>query len=416
MAVKMAGAFLTILFLEPRFALVVIPGGLVIVLVGYFIRPVMKRLHKKIQESDGEVRLLLQERLDNLLIVNAYGQQERSAQMADERMGSHLRARMKRNRVSNLNQICFGIAMQGMYLLAAGYSAWGILSGTVSYGTMTALLQMIGYLQSPLSGLGGYFTQWYAMLSSAERLMEAEALAPDHADIQSGGDDFDAISLENLVYSYVERSGEAELSVSIRYEDHIFRRGEFIALAGQSGCGKSTLLKVLMCVYKPDSGRIMLTHKDGVRPLNAGDRGLFAYVPQGNMLMSGTIRQIIAFYDRQAMEREAELWAALETACAAEFVEALPQGLDTVLGEHGAGLSEGQIQRIALARAIFSRRPILLLDEATSALDERTEARVLDNLKRLRDKTVLIVTHRPRACEICDRVIYMENREEGREE
>jgi len=328
-------------------------------------------------------------------------------------MENHLRARMKRNTVSNWNQICFGAAMQGMYLMAAGYSAWGILNGTVSYGTMTAMLQMVSYLQSPFSGLGGYFTQWYAMLSSAERLMETEKLPSDYEGIQTEAQDFDAITLEKLVYSYVERNVDEELSVTIRYDDHIFRRGEFIALAGRSGCGKSTLLKLLMSVYKPDSGEILLRQGNGERPLTAGDRALFAYVPQGNMLMSGSIRQIITFYDEDAMKREDELWAALNAACAAEFVEALPQGLDTVLGEHGAGLSEGQIQRIALARAVFSRRPILLLDEATSALDEQTEAKLLDNLRTMTDKTVLIVTHRPRACEICDRVIYMENREGG---
>ena len=144
-----------------------------------------------------------------------------------------------------------------------------------------------------------------------------------------------------------------------------------------------------------------------IRPLTAADRGLFAYVPQGNMLMSGTIRQILAFYDENAMTREVELRNALRIACAEEFVDALPQGMDTELGEHGAGLSEGQIQRIAVARAIFSRRPILLLDEATSALDDRTEEKLLDNLKTMTDRTVLIVTHRPRACEVCDRVIYM---------
>ena len=299
--------------------------------------------------------------------------------------------------------------MQGMYLLAAGYCAWGILCGTVSYGTMTAMLQMVSILQSPFSGLGGYFTQWYAMLSSAERLMEAEQIAPD-GDCQSEDHEgFESIRLDSLVFSHVERVAGEDQSVTIHYRDHTFRRGEFIALAGPSGCGKSTLLKLLMGIYKPDSGRILLEEQGDIRHLTAADRHLFAYVPQGNMLMSGTIRQILAFYDESDMQREEDLRSALGIACALEFVDALPRGLDTMLGEHGAGLSEGQIQRIALARAIFSGRPILLLDEATSALDEQTEAQLLDNLKTMTHKTVLIVTHRPRACEICHRVIVMEN-------
>ena len=186
------------------------------------------------------------------------------------------------------------------------------------------------------------------------------------------------------------------------------RKGEFIALAGRSGCGKSTFLKLLMGIYQPDSGAFVLVEEGSERKLTAADRGLFAYVPQGNMLMSGTIREIVTFYDPQEMGQEEKIRQALRIACAEEFVDSLPQGLDTQLGEHGAGLSEGQIQRIAVARAIFSERPVLLLDEATSALDEHTEARLLDNLRSMTHKTVLIVTHRPRACEICDRVITLE--------
>ena len=419
MAVKMVGAFCVILTMQPIFGLLVVPGGLIIIAFGYVIRPAMKRLHRRIQESDGDVRTVMQERLDNLLIVDAYSQQTRSVELARDRMDVHRRARMKRNLLNNLNQVCFGVAMQGMYILAAGYSAWGILNGTVSYGTMTAMLQMISYLQAPFSGLGGYFTQWYSMLSSAERLMEVEQLPEDQA--AERGDpaeslayyqrDFHAIRLENLVFSYVEREAGEELSVTIRYEDQLLQKGEFISLAGQSGCGKSTLLKLLLNIHKPESGRILLCGREE-RELTSADRGLFAYVPQGNMLMSGTIRQVIAFYDEKSMAREEDMRLALRIACAEEFVDALPQGLDTLLGEHGSGLSEGQIQRIALARAIFSGRPILLLDEATSALDERTEAAVLDNLKTMTDKTVLIVTHRPRACQVCDRVIQMGLREE----
>ena len=415
MAVKLVGAFCAILLMEPLFALLVVPGGAMLILASYFIRPITKRLHRQIQEADGDVRELLQERLENLLIVDAYSRQEQSVDMVRQRMVGHRKKRMKRSDVSNCNQVCFGLAIQGMYLAAAGYCAWGILNGTVTYGTMTAMMQMVSHLQSPFSGIGTYFTQWYSMLSSAERLREAELLPEDEGADQADADislklyqgDFTGIGLENMVFSYVDRSSGQDLAVTIHYQDQFFRKGEFISLAGPSGCGKSTLLKLLMHVYRPDSGLMYLTGAEK-RPLTAADRGLFAYVPQGNMLMSGTIRQIVAFYDGQAMEREEELHLALKIACADRFVDALPQGIDTVLGEHGAGLSEGQIQRIAVARAIFSRRPILLLDEATSALDDETEAKLLENLKTMTDRTVLIVTHRPRACEVCDRVIYME--------
>ena len=188
------------------------------------------------------------------------------------------------------------------------------------------------------------------------------------------------------------------------------QKGEFVAVMGSSGCGKSTLLKLLMGLYAPDGGSIWVQEKDpaGSRRLGMEDSGLFAYVPQGNQLMSGTIRQILAFDDPEKMKQEQQLWNALKIACADRFVSQLPLGLDAPLGEHGSGLSEGQIQRLALARAVFSRRPVLLLDEATSSLDEETERNLLDNLRTMTDRTVLLVTHRPRACGICDRVVRLE--------
>ena len=184
------------------------------------------------------------------------------------------------------------------------------------------------------------------------------------------------------------------------------KKDEYTAFTGTSGCGKSTALKLLMCVMQPDTGsRYYMNGQGEVRELTSAFRRLFAYVPQGNFLMSGTIREIVSFSDPVAVSDERRLKDALRIACADAFVSELEQGADTLLGEHGAGLSEGQMQRIAIARAIFSGSPVLLLDEATSALDTETEKRLLENLRSMTDKTVVIVTHRPAALSICDRVL-----------
>lgn len=190
------------------------------------------------------------------------------------------------------------------------------------------------------------------------------------------------------------------------------KRGEFVAFVGRSGCGKSTVLRLLTCVYGLDGGKRYWRLTDGQKgELTAAWRRLFAYVPQGNALMSGTIREVVSFASPEESGMEEKLWQALHISCADGFVSELEQGLDTVLGERGKGLSEGQMQRLSVARAIFSGSPIFLLDEATSALDEGTEKKLLENLRELADRTVIIVTHRPAALEACDRVLSFEDGE-----
>ena len=422
MTVKIVGALTAVIILQPLFGLLILPAGLVLLLITRVFRPALKRLHTRIQESDGMLRVFLQERLDNLLIVTTFSREERSVELARERMNGHRQTRLRRNRVLVLSHFGFGLAIHGMYLLGAGICGWGIIQGTVTFGTMTAVLQLIGQLQDPFAGFSGYLSQWYSMTASAERLMEAEQFEDDWEkpsltdaeclELYRGS--FRGLRAEKLCFTYDDPRNEK--TATIRNLDFGLDKGEFVSLVGHSGCGKSTLLKLLLNLYTPDSGKLEILTEGTETPLTAAYRGLFAYVPQGNQLMSGTIRQVVAFDDEDKMTKDPLLWDALRVACAQEFVEQLPLGLDTPLGEHGSGLSEGQIQRLAVARAICSQRPILLLDEATSALDEITEALLLQNLRTMTDRTVLIITHRPRACEICDRVVGMEPNEEEMED
>lgn len=413
MLVKILGAFTAVVILEPLFGALILPAGLILILVTRMFRPLLKRLHARIQEADGSLRVFLQERLDNLLIVTTFSQEDRSAELADERMQEHRQTRMQRNRILNICNLGFSLAMHGMYLLGAGACGMGIIRGTISFGTLTAVLQLISQLQNPFAGFSGYISQWYATTASAERLMEAESFpvstetrVTDEQCLAFYHGSFTGLRAERLRFSYGESSEDNRTAI-VNDLDFEIGKGEFVSLVGHSGCGKSTLLKLLLCLYAPDNGKLQVLEGVSARDLSAADRGLFAYVPQGNQLMSGTIRQVVAFHDEEKMRQEDALWDALRVACADGFVAQLPQGLDTVLGEHGSGLSEGQIQRLAVARAICSRRPILLLDEATSSLDEETEALLLNNLRTMTDRTVLIITHRPRACAVCDRVVEM---------
>ena len=405
MLVRLLGAVTAILWLEPRFLYILLPGGAAMMLLTYAFRKILKRLHKKIQETDGALRVFLQERLESLVIVRTFAKEEQMTQQADVLMDAHKAARMKRSNFSNLCNIGFACAMNGAYLLGIGFCGYGILTGTMSYGNLMAIMQLVGQVQSPFANLTGYLPRYYSMLASAERLMEAEAFAPDseHPLAEEKTLEFyrtklTALRLEHVSFTYQPpvRAEEEQppMPVVLKDIDLTIRKGEYIAFTGPSGCGKSTVLKLLMCLYPLDAGSRTLETTCGTQPLTAAYRSLFAYVPQGNQLLSGTIRDIVSFGDPCKAQDDAGILRALRIACAEDFVQKLEKGLDTVLGERGAGLSEGQMQRIAIARAVFSEHPILMLDEATSALDEATAQQLLENLRRMTDKTVLMVTHR----------------------
>lgn len=475
MLARMIGAMVTLLVLEPRFGYIILIGGILLIILTGGFRKVLKRLHKKIQEADGRLRVFFQERLSSLMIVRTFAQEKSTIDQAMEYMDGHKAARMKRNWFSNLCNIGFGAAMNGAYVFGAIFCGYGILTGTMTYGTFTAVLQLISQVQNPFANITGYVPKYYAMLASAERLMEAENFEEDCTGDTVSEEEikdfykyrFAGMGLKNAGFTYQppvqNQSLDCEKSSvqnqSPRYEQSMessqvsdgskegnpsmpvvlsglnlkIRKGEYVAFTGPSGCGKSTVLKLLMCLYPLDEGERYLISEGGNQeypvstdkgeranleegkknvdfiehklPLTSAWRGLFAYVPQGNQLLSGTIREIIAFGDTELMKQEERMKRALHIACADEFVCELEKGLDTLLGERGTGLSEGQMQRIAIARAIFSDHPILLLDEATSSLDEVTEAKLLANLRAMTDKTVLIVTHRPAVLSITDKVV-----------
>jgi len=408
MLTRLVCAFAVLVSIDSTFALVFAVGGsLLFVVIGAF-RGLMKRMHKKVLETDGKLRSFMQESLENLLAVKIFAVQKQMTDQVSKLQDLNYAAKMKRMKTSIIANSGFSFIFQAGYLYALVWSAYKLYMHSISFGTLTAILQLVGQVQTPFIGLSGLLPRYYGVLASVERIMELENL-PDEAEINSAGVDyhklasrFDAVVFDNVSFSY-DRDTILE-NASLRIS-----KGDFALLSGPSGIGKTTLLKLLLGVFKPDEGEIYLQMNDG-RRINTDQhtRQLVAFVPQGNLLLSGSIRENIAFIRPDA--RDSEIMEAARISCADDFIKELPAGLDTVIGEKGYGLSEGQIQRLAIARAVLSGAPVLLLDEASSALDESTEKRLLHNLQAMQGKTCLIISHRRAPLSICNQELRIENK------
>lgn len=406
--IQISSALVSLLILFPQAVFILLPAAAVMMVMSVSMRKRLKALFLATNEAYGVIRAFMQERLAGLDVVRTFAQEAQTTAQAERRMDNLVKLLLRRCRFASVCDFGAYGAMRVGYLVGVVLCGVQILNGKMTYGTMSAVLHLVSRIEGPITEISDFMMKYFAMFASAERLMEIESLPIDHQQAPYTTEQvqhyyahqFKAVGLRDAAFSY---SGDDEHRVIQNFHFKV-EKGEYISFVGESGCGKSTVLKLLMGLYPLDEGEVCLWDTDGRRhPLDSEWRTLFAYVPQGNHLLSGTIREVIAFGDPERMGDDDGIWQALEVACADEFAARLDAGLDTVLGECGAGLSEGQMQRLAIARAVFSGRPILLLDESTSALDEGTEWRLLSNLRTMTDKTVILVTHRPAALSICGR-------------
>ena len=446
------------------------------------LRGRLKALHKAVQEKEGAVRVFLQEALEHQLVIRSFGAQPATSAHADALQEDHFGAQMRRRGYSIAANASFAFFFNALYAVALTWCAFELLHGTMSYGTLMAVLQLVARIQAPVSSLSGMLPQLYQTLASAERLMEVAKLPHSENRLPMTAAEFyqrfSGVRICDLAFSYRDEEGgcEAEAAeamvcdavdgeaasgalaadsaedergdaqerpvaassegdvASLFCDGAFVPKGSFVVVEGPSGSGKSTLFKLVLGAYDADGFAYEFADDapacgeaaDGEDPgapaisdipaVNAAvatcpasqvPPGVFAYVPQDNFLFAGSVRENVAFAAPDVTDDQVK--RACEAACAWNFVEELPQGVDTMIGEHGQGLSQGQLQRLAIARAVCSGAPIMVLDEVTSALDDATEAAVLANIAASPGKTVFVAAHRAKAREFATLRLRVEN-------
>lgn len=396
-------SFVTLLKLEPRIAVITLLVAPIFAFPSLFIRKKMRQIYHKTQDQEIKYNAFMQENLQNISIVKSFCHENISMQDFDNLQQVRSDLNLHTCRLSIISDSLLSIGSTLTYFLIFGLTTYELACHKLSFGTLAALLQLYRNVQAPLSNLAGSLTSIIQGLVSVERLIDIEEIPAEHPLTLDVGLDnktylgFKSLKLKQVDFTYVINQPVLK---NINLE---IKAGEIIGLIGESGSGKTTLIKLLLALLIPCNGEINCEMQEQVVQLTDLQRPLMSYVPQGNTLFSGTIEENITYGNRTASFEEIKEAAIL--AAAWSFIDSLKEGLQTLVGEKNNGLSEGQAQRLAIARALLCKKPILILDEATSALDATTEHTILTNLKSWENcPTCIIVTHRYAALDICDRV------------
>lgn len=400
---KITAGIGAMIFMNPIIAAVILVLGITVPAIGRAINKKYKYMHKECQRTEGKTRSFMQECFENIVVIESFASEKPFVKRLTVFMEDNFRLKIKRTGISVLASICLYTFFTAGYYAVLLWGAGGLAAGTLTYGTLMAFLQLISQLRAPLQNVSGILPQYYSALASAERLIELEKTEDEKPPLEKESadrlkDNFESLEINGLCFGYGREAVIENCSFKIE-------KNKITAVTGESGSGKSTLFKLILGLYSPTAGSITV---NGKIPVDASVRWLFAYVPQGNMVLSGTVKDNITLCNPDVDEER--LINAAKAAEIYDYISSLPDGFDTVLSERGAGLSEGQIQRISIARALLTEAPVLLLDEATSALDETTETRVLENIKAMSAKTVVFITHRNTSLKVCDRIIRVENK------
>jgi ATP-binding cassette subfamily B protein len=384
MAFRFVLAFVLLVVLDPVVAISLSVLGLILLSLSVLLRTEMRRRYEKRQEAESDVRSYLQEQLDHMPVIKAYDAGDYTLEHWRERHDTYVQAQIHHQRFAISTSTGLQAMFMVVYALVLMLGAYRISIGLLSVGGLVAILQLAEYMQSPFRIAGSLLPMFYATETSYDRLASIETL-PMESPKRVIHTPFQRIIAKNLSFSYTGTSVLHDMTFAIE-------PGDLVRVLGDSGAGKTTLFYLLLGLLEPESGTLELNMEAGTVPIGPATRSYFAYVPQQIRIVSGTIRENLVYHRTGLSDKDVR--NACEIADIDQFVQSLPEGYDTTIGERGLGLSEGQLQRLAIARALLSDAPILLLDEATSALDAESEQRVLANIAALPDKTILFISHR----------------------
>lgn len=393
------GAFFCMFAMDKTLAVILVAIIPLFLAVSKIYMQQMRRLTRELRDSDSRVQAVMQETIQHRMVIKTLEACNDMVQRLENTQAKLRENVVRRTSFSIFSNfiINFGFALG--YLIAFLWAALRMSAGTLTFGGMTAFLQLVNKIQSPARNLTKLAPAFVSVFTAAERLMElaAEPLEEQGEPITVGAPC--GIRLENVTYKYED--GTKDVISNLSFD---FRPGSCTAILGETGAGKTTLVRMLLALMKPKEGRIVLYNDMEEHTLSPRMRCNFVYVPQGNTLMSGTIRENLRLGKPSATDEEMK--EALLMSCA-DFVFSLPDGLSTKCGEQGGGLSEGQAQRIAIARALLRDKHIMVFDEATSALDGDTECRLLGNILDNNSRTVIFITHRPAVLQYCNEQLHL---------
>lgn len=406
-SVKFAGAFAIMLYYDPTMALIALLGVPVTLGLSRMMLRKLRAHNLKIKELTGEVMAFQEDSFRNLTSIKAFSItdyfEREMYRLQQDYSGAFLSYNGFQIRMTTFLSL-LSMAVTGVCF---GWGVYQLWNGSITYGSLTLFLQLATTLRGAFSSLLSLAQQAISITTSAGRIIAVESLPEENQEVPEGLSQETSLDIQIEQASFHYQNGESVLDTF----DFTARHGDLIAVIGPSGEGKTTLLRLLLGLVEPCTGQAVLVGGSGNRyPIAAGTRGVFAYVPQGNSVFPGTIAENLRLVSPDATDGELE--QALKIACAWDFVSQFPDGVNHRLGTGGRGISEGQAQRLAIARALLRKAPILLLDEATSGLDMATERRLLDNLRQsglLR--TCILVTHRPESAKFCGRTYEIQRRQ-----